>query len=118
MNRSPKGTLSFDTYFPVELISFIASTNSKNVNLNWHTATEVNNYGFEIECAFVNTSSAIRNILFERIGFVPGYGNCNSPKNYSFIDNKITKPDKYGYRLKQIDTDGKFAFYLHSMTEY
>lgn len=34
---------------PVELTSFSASVKNKSVNLVWHTATEINNYGFEIE---------------------------------------------------------------------
>ena len=34
---------------PVELSSFTASLSSNNINLNWKTATEVNNYGFDVE---------------------------------------------------------------------
>ncbi len=34
---------------PVELTSFTASANNGNVNLNWVTATEINNQGFEVE---------------------------------------------------------------------
>ena len=34
---------------PVELTSFAASVNLNNVNLNWKTATEVNNNGFEVQ---------------------------------------------------------------------
>ncbi|MCX6152431.1 MAG: hypothetical protein NTX22_18035 [Ignavibacteriales bacterium] len=33
---------------PVELNSFAASSSGKNIILNWQTATEVNNYGFEV----------------------------------------------------------------------
>ena len=36
-------------YMPVELTSFAAALNSKGVELNWSTATELNNYGFEIQ---------------------------------------------------------------------
>jgi hypothetical protein len=43
------------------------------------------------------------------LGFVPGNGNSNSPKNYSFTDDNVT-PGKYSYRLKQIDTDGQFSY--------
>jgi hypothetical protein len=43
------------------------------------------------------------------IGFVHGYGNSNSPKDYTFIDDEVVT-GKYFYRLKQIDTDGQFQF--------
>ena len=34
---------------PVELTSFAASVNGTSVNLNWSTATEINNTGFEVQ---------------------------------------------------------------------
>jgi hypothetical protein len=40
---------------------------------------------------------------------VEGYGNSNSPKDYSFTDNSAGY-GKYSYRLKQIDTDGQFEY--------
>jgi len=40
---------------------------------------------------------------------VQGYGNSNSPKKYSFVDDQVSA-GKYSYRLKQIDTDGKFEY--------
>ncbi len=46
---------------------------------------------------------------WEKIGFVEGNGNSNSPKDYSFKDNSAGY-GKYAYRLKQIDTDGQFEY--------
>jgi hypothetical protein len=43
------------------------------------------------------------------IGFVNGNGNSNSPKDYSFVDDKVNA-GKYSYRLKQIDNDGQFEY--------
>ena len=37
------------TPLPVELTTFTVNVIENNVELNWETATEVNNYGFEIE---------------------------------------------------------------------
>lgn len=91
--------------FPVELTSFSASVKNKNVNLVWHTATEVNNYGFEIE----KRQSSTANGQWSKIGFVNGYGNSNSVKEYSFTD-KTGASGKYNYRLKQIDNDGKYEY--------
>lgn len=93
---------------PVELTSFTASTNNNIVNLNWQTATEVNNYGFDIERTVVETHSDA-SLQWEKIGFVKGSGNSNSPKSYNFTDKNLTST-KFKYRLKQIDIDGKFEY--------
>ena len=45
----------------------------------------------------------------EKIGFVNGNGNSNSPKDYLFEDKTVTA-GKYSYRLKQIDNDGEFEY--------
>ncbi len=83
---------------PVELTSFSAITKEKKVFLKWRTATEVQNYGFDIERKADNDK-------WVKLGFVKGYGNSNSPREYSFTDSKI-KSGTLIYRLKQIDFDG------------
>jgi len=91
---------------PVELTSFTAIVVNNNVQLTWQTATEVNNYGFNIErCVKLNAGSE----NWIKVGFVQGHGNSNSPKNYSFTDKSL-KSGNYSYRLNQIDTDGKFEY--------
>jgi hypothetical protein len=87
---------------PVELSAFSAIVLDNAIKLYWKTETEVNNYGFEVQ-------RAKGGLNFEMIGFVQGHGNTNSPKEYSFIDEQVTA-GKYSYRLKQIDTDGKFEY--------
>ena len=93
---------------PVELMSFSASEKDKYVILNWQTATEVNNYGFEIERQNLSVPEIERNWI--KIGFIEGHGNCNSPKNYNFRDDNLIDGIKFKYRLKQIDNDGKCEF--------
>ena len=83
---------------PVELTSFTVTVIDGGVMLNWATATEINNYGFEIE-ASVNGSWNV-------VAFVNGHGNSNSPKDYSYIDNSGAT----SYRLKQIDNNGGFEY--------
>ena len=106
-------TLSVIPPLPVELTSFTASVINNSVVLNWVTATELNNYGFEVERASFSASS-LR--VWEKIGFVNGNGTTTSPNNYSFEDKIITsgKPayrsGTYSYRLKQIDNDGQFEY--------
>ncbi|MBK7377898.1 MAG: hypothetical protein IPJ03_02660 [Ignavibacteriales bacterium] len=93
---------------PVELTSFTATAQQKAVTLNWQTATETNNSGFEIEKSPSPTPS-LREGAFETIGFVPGFGTTTEPKSYSFIDENLSA-GKYQYRLKQIDFDGSFEY--------
>jgi hypothetical protein len=96
---------------PVELSSFTAKVlREGGVKLDWRTETEVSNYGFEIErTAPLNSSQGGTSGEWERIGFVEGHGNSNSPKDYSFTDENA-RYSKYAYRLKQIDTDGQFEY--------
>ncbi len=103
------------TPVPVELTFFSANIFQGNiVELHWNTATEVNNYGFSVERRQQATDgrpnvtpSGIEE--WEAIGFVLGHGNSNSPKDYSFLDEKLTN-GKYYYRLKQIDYDGSYEY--------
>jgi len=92
---------------PVELISFTASISEKNVILNWQTATEVNNYGFQVERQKAKGESE-----WEVVGFVEGHGNSNSPKDYTFTDNllNLNLDLNLSYRLKQIDFDGNYEY--------
>jgi len=87
---------------PVELTSFIGSTVNGNVLLNWKTATEMNNSGFEIQRSSDRMS-------FSKVAFVSGYGTTTESQNYSYTDNFVTN-GKYYYRLKQIDFNGAFAY--------
>ncbi len=97
---------------PVELTSFTAFSRDSKVELKWKTATELNNYGFEIERSVVSDQrSVISGQLseWEKIGFVNGAGNSNSPKEYSFIDHSVLS-GSYSYRLKQLDNNGIFKY--------
>lgn len=93
---------------PVELSSFTANISGGAVKLNWKTETEVNNFGFEIERQVGSLESTVS--AFEKIGFINGNGNSNSPKEYSFTDKNPTGGSKFQYRLKQIDNDGQFEY--------
>ncbi len=88
---------------PVELTFFTAKGMDETVLLNWSTATEVNNYGFEVERS-VNEAED-----WETVGFVHGHGNSNSPQEYSFVDSNPLNVST-SYRLKQIDSDGSFEY--------
>lgn len=89
---------------PVELTSFTAKAIDNLVLLNWTTATELNNYGFEIQRTSDRTFSN-----WNSIGFINGKGTTSEPQSYSFRDENLSS-GKYYYRLKQIDFDGSFEY--------
>jgi Secretion system C-terminal sorting domain len=96
------GTWCSSSPLPVELISFTVISANDQVILNWQTASEVNNYGYNVERK-PETGD------WTKIGFVKGNGNSNSPKKYSYIDVDALA-GKVSYRLKQIDLDGRFEY--------
>ena len=89
--------LNSDLFIPVELTSFTAEAAESEIILNWTTATELNNQGFEIERSSDNET-------FEKIGFVPGFGTTTESKSYAYKIIEFSSGFQY-YRLKQIDFD-------------
>ena len=86
---------------PIELISFNLSKTENTVQLNWATASEINNSGFEIQ----RSNDAKE---WETLNFVNGAGNSNNVIRYSYIDKNPLMANYY--RLKQIDYDGSFEY--------
>jgi DNA-binding beta-propeller fold protein YncE len=101
---------NWDSALPIELTTFSINVVENSVILNWETATEINNYGFEIERKIVTQIASNLSNTWEKVGFIEGHGNSNSTKNYSFQDISISVSGKYSYRLKQIDIDGKYEY--------
>lgn len=69
---------------PIELLYFEGYATQTGILIRWRTATEVNNFGFEVQRSIFNQP-------FEGIGFVPGSGNSNSPKHYFFSIQQLRK---------------------------
>ena len=88
---------------PVELSGFSVHSNNSDAILEWTTATESNNYGFEVQRSQNNPST------FKKIGFIHGNGTTATPKHYRFVDKDLPN-GKYYYRLKQIDYNGDYEF--------
>lgn len=91
---------STDYPLPVELLTFTANVSGNSVILNWSTASELNNRGFEIER---------KKLDWESIGFVEGRGTTTEQRDYSFVDENLSS-GKYQYRLKQLDFDGSYIY--------
>ncbi len=93
---------------PVSLINFQATFDeaTKAVSLIWTTNFEQNNERFDIERSF-------NGLEWEVVGSVPGAHTSGNVINYSFSDKvskvAMARNDLY-YRLKQVDTDGKFSY--------
>jgi len=88
---------------PVELVSFKGEYINNRVIVTWETATEIMNYGFDLERS-VNSNG------WNKIAFIPGNGNSNSPKYYNYTDTDLQSAGVFKYRLKQIDTDGSYDY--------
>ncbi|HMS64757.1 MAG TPA: Cys-Gln thioester bond-forming surface protein, partial [Ignavibacteria bacterium] len=88
---------------PVEMTSFVAASNGRDVELNWTTATETNNSRFEVERSFVSGA-------WSKVGTVAGTGTSTVSNNYSFSDKNLAT-GVYNYRLKQIDFNGNFEYF-------
>ena len=87
---------------PVELLSFTATSNGKDVILHWSTATELNNQLFEVQRSFEGCD-------FASVGFVNGKGTTTERQDYTYKDI-ILADGKYSYRLKQIDYLGRYEY--------
>jgi len=108
---------------PVELTAFSVSQINSRIVLNWQTATEVNNYGFEVErrkideliSQGINEKTQLLNGSTDqwlKIGFVSGNGTSNAPHTYTYSDGGLAS-GRYAYRLKQIDNSGTYKFSLN-----
>lgn len=80
---------------PVELVSFGAKPQTNYVQLNWKTASEQDNRGFEIQ----RSADAHQ---WETLGFVAGNGTSSVPNAYDFMDKLPFQGMNY-YRLRQVD---------------
>lgn len=92
----------FNTPLPVDITEFSGDYKDGKVVLDWHTNTETNCKGFEVQRSLDGQS-------FEIIGWRNGAGSTAIPQNYSFDDDDIRGSTQY-YRLKQIDFNGTFDY--------
>lgn len=83
---------------PVELTRFEAARTSSGVLLEWDTATETNNAGFEVQHKTESGS-------WSTLSFVKGAGTTSTAESYTYTAENL----KYGthqFRLVQVDQDG------------
>ncbi len=89
---------------PVELTAFTGIVDQRSVDLQWTTASELNNAGFDIERSISGSN-------YERIGHVPGNGTTTEASSYVYTDEEVHwESAQLYYRLRQIDFDGRFSY--------
>lgn len=93
----------FSEPLPVELENFMVNAEGNSVYLEWNTATETNNSGFEIY-------RSADNINWVNISFVKGNITTTTSNRYTFVDKNPTGGSSFKYKLKQIDLDGSFKY--------
>jgi len=93
---------SASSQLPITLAEFNAEIISEGVQLEWKTATELNNNYFVIQ-------RSTDGIEFEDVSRINGAGTSNVLTEYGFTDVNAPEGVVY-YRLMQVDYDGTFAF--------
>jgi len=88
---------------PVELRNLELIADKGFIRLQWSTASEINNKGFDVQ-----RSEDGKN--FKTLEFIEGAGTTLEPQFYSFTDESAQEGVEYFYRLKQIDLDETFDY--------
>jgi parallel beta-helix repeat protein len=92
-----------DVPLPVELQTFTAKpAANRSVELSWKTNQEVNMTGYEIERQLENGTG------FQSLGsLIPAKG---AYFNYNYIDKELKTGQRYVYRLKMLENDGRYSY--------
>ncbi|MCI5082089.1 MAG: M36 family metallopeptidase [Saprospiraceae bacterium] len=96
------GTILFNSAaLPVEWLSVDAISQEESIDIQWSTATEINNAGFEIEKS-TNASD------WKNIAWVSAKGTNGA--QYSLSDKEVLPSIRYYYRIRQVDYDDRYSY--------
>lgn len=87
---------------PVSLLHFRGNKVNNGTLLEWKTAWEQNNSHFILE-------RSVNAVDYLPLTNITGTGNSSTSNTYEYMDIAPAKGLNY-YRLKQVDTDGKFSY--------
>ena len=99
MTQLKNSTIANNFTIPVELATFSATADGDRVTLDWVTASETNNAGFDVERSTDGET-------FAAIGYEAGRGTTTEAQRYRFVDATPPFARTLYYRLRQVDTDG------------
>ncbi len=88
---------------PITLTSFkaLAQSSSSSIRLDWSTASEIDNYGFEVQ----RSSDKLTGFTTLPGSFQAGHGTTLEAHAYTYVDNTAVASQPW-YRLKQSDLNG------------
>ncbi len=98
------GLANENSQLPVELLDFTARPDGESIAVDWSTAVELNNKGFELKRSTSPSEG------FATISWIEGRGTSPEVNNYQYDDEDVRSGVWYYYRLKQIDFDGQFEY--------
>ncbi len=110
---SPWGIARGSNPLPVELISFDAKCEKNKVNIEWQTASEINNDYFVVE----KSTNGMDYTEMYKYDLDDNDANSNVVKLYSVIDYDPYSGTSY-YRLKQVDLNGAFELFAPVTVNY
>jgi len=93
---------------PVELASFSAIATPEGVQIDWATATEIDNAGFNVyrgSSPIINGSEQVINQTL-----IAAQGTLGQGASYRIVDDGVT-PGAWFYFLEDIDTSGNSTFH-------
>ncbi|MFB6285291.1 MAG: Ig-like domain-containing protein [Candidatus Bipolaricaulia bacterium] len=92
-----------DNPLPVEMAAFTATAVESGALLEWRTASETGNAGFEVQHQGPDAAS------YANLGFVEGAGTATTSQSYQFRVEDLT-PGTHQFRLRQVDTEGASSY--------
>lgn len=84
------GTFSITNPIPVQLATFDATVENRDVRLTWKTASESNNAGFEVQHRRGEGS-------FRKLGFVDGSRTTERARTYEFVVSEELSPGHHTF---------------------
>ncbi|MEJ2636674.1 MAG: FG-GAP-like repeat-containing protein [Calditrichia bacterium] len=101
------GSTSPDNSLPVQLYAFNYQIVDNGVNLEWKTASEIENAGFELWRASKLDSQFVLLSDYKSNDALRGLGNSNTGKSYAYRDNSVILGNTYYYKLVDVDFNNR-----------
>lgn len=98
--------VSADTV-PVELYSLEGNVRRGYVVLSWSTATEQDNFGFNVYRSDTEAGEYAK--INDQL--IPGHGTSAQPHDYSFGDYGVERGQTYYYKVEDVASDGSSTFH-------